>query len=46
VGAARRVKGVRWGVGRKIVFAWVVTFPVCIAGGAGVFLLLRLVGLR
>jgi len=46
VGSARRIKAVRWGVGRKIVFAWVVTFPVCIAGGAGVFLLLRLVGLR
>ena len=46
VGAARRVKAVRWGVGKKIVFAWVVTFPVCILGGAGVLLLLRAVGIR
>jgi inorganic phosphate transporter, PiT family len=46
VGSARRIKAVHWGVGKKIVFAWVVTFPVCIVCGAGVFLLLRLVGLR
>jgi PiT family inorganic phosphate transporter len=46
VGAARRVKAVRWGVGKKIVFAWVVTFPVCILGGSLVFLLLRLLGLH
>jgi PiT family inorganic phosphate transporter len=46
VGSARRIKAVRWGVGKKIVFAWVVTFPVCILVGAGVFLLLRLIGLR
>jgi PiT family inorganic phosphate transporter len=29
VGAARRVGDVRWGVLKKIVLAWVVTFPVC-----------------
>jgi inorganic phosphate transporter, PiT family len=46
VGSARRVKAVRWGVGKKIVFAWVVTFPVCILGGAAVFLLLKLVGIH
>ena len=40
VGAARGVKLVRWGIGRKIVFAWVVTFPVCILGGAIIYMLL------
>ena len=29
VGAARRVGDVRWGVLKKILLAWVVTFPVC-----------------
>jgi PiT family inorganic phosphate transporter len=46
VGAARGAKAVRWGVGRKIVFAWVVTFPICIGAGALVFLLLKTVGIR
>jgi len=46
VGSARGVKAVRWGVGKKIVFAWVVTFPVCIAAGAAVFRLLHVLGIR
>ncbi|MFQ5521770.1 MAG: inorganic phosphate transporter, partial [Candidatus Methylomirabilia bacterium] len=29
VGATRRVSAVRWGVGRQIVAAWILTFPVC-----------------
>ena len=29
VGASRRIGDVRWGVLKKIVLAWVVTFPVC-----------------
>ncbi len=29
VGAARRFSAVRWGVAGEIVFAWVLTFPVC-----------------
>ncbi len=29
VGASRRFSAVRWGVGRSIVAAWIVTFPVC-----------------
>jgi PiT family inorganic phosphate transporter len=31
VGASRRLSDVRWGVLRKILLAWVVTFPVCAA---------------
>ena len=42
VGAAKGVRAVKWGVGKKIVFAWVFTFPVCILGGAAVYWLLRL----
>lgn len=29
VGATRRLSAVRWGVGRRIVLAWIFTFPVC-----------------
>lgn len=29
VGSTRRLSAVRWGVGREIVIAWVLTFPVC-----------------
>ncbi len=31
VGATRRLTAVRWGVARKIVLAWIVTLPMCIA---------------
>lgn len=41
VGATRRLSAVRWGVGREIVTAWVLTFPVCALIGALVTLLLR-----
>ncbi|RKK04435.1 anion permease [Pseudoroseomonas wenyumeiae] len=34
VGAARRVSAVRWGVARRIVWAWVVTLPAAAAVGA------------
>jgi PiT family inorganic phosphate transporter len=33
VGATRRLSAVRWGVARRIVLAWVLTFPIC--GGLG-----------
>jgi len=33
VGATKRFSAVRWGVARRIVAAWVITFPVC--GGIG-----------
>ncbi len=29
VGATKRLSAVRWGVARRIVAAWVITFPVC-----------------
>lgn len=45
VGAVQGVKVVKWGIGAKIVFAWIVTFPVCIGGGAALFLLFERIGL-
>jgi PiT family inorganic phosphate transporter len=29
VGATKRLSAVRWGVGKKIVLAWVLTLPMC-----------------
>lgn len=29
VGATRRLSAVRWGIGRSIVLAWILTFPIC-----------------
>lgn len=37
VGATRRASAVRWGVAGRIVTAWVVTIPVCIGIGWGIF---------
>jgi len=39
VGATKRLSAVRWGVARRIVLAWIITFPVC--GGLG-YLIARL----
>lgn len=40
VGSARRISAVKWGVGRNIVFAWILTFPVC---GIFAFLLTKII---
>ena len=42
VGAARRVAAVRWGVARRIVWAWVVTIPAAGLTGALFYFLARL----
>ncbi len=39
VGATRRLKAVRWGVARSIVFAWVLTLPAAALVAAGIYLL-------
>lgn len=41
VGATKRLSAVRWGVARRIVAAWVLTFPICGGLGYGFALLLR-----
>lgn len=43
VGATRRLSAVRWGVGREIVTAWILTFPACALIAAAAALLLRLI---
>jgi PiT family inorganic phosphate transporter len=42
VGATRRASAVRWGIAGRIVTAWVVTIPVCIATGWAVYSMLHL----
>lgn len=46
VGAANGMRSVRWGIGKKIVFAWIFTFPVCIAAGAITYKVLRFIGIH
>ena len=31
VGATRRLSAVRWGIGRKIIYAWIITIPASAA---------------
>ncbi len=45
VGSARGVRGVRWGVARAIVGAWIITIPVAAIFAAAVWLVLHVVGL-
>jgi PiT family inorganic phosphate transporter len=41
VGSTRGFSAVRWGVGREIVIAWILTFPFCAFLGWGVTKILR-----
>ncbi|MGE7622244.1 anion permease [Viridibacillus sp. NPDC096237] len=42
VGSAQRVKGVKWGVARKIVITWIITLPTSAIMGAAIFFVLNL----
>ncbi|WP_252504615.1 inorganic phosphate transporter [Sporosarcina sp. Marseille-Q4943] len=42
VGSAQRVKGVKWGVAKKIVLTWVITMPISAALAAIVYQILNL----
>ena len=43
MGSTRRLSAVRWGVAKGIVYAWVLTFPICALLGAGLYYLADLV---
>ncbi len=45
VGSSRGPRGVRWGIARNILIAWVVTIPAAAGIAAGAWILLHLVGL-
>jgi PiT family inorganic phosphate transporter len=42
VGATHRLSAVRWGVARRIIWAWILTIPVSAAIAAATYLLIRL----
>lgn len=44
VGSVRQLSAVRWGVARRIVWAWVLTVPGAAAISAATFLILRVLG--
>ena len=46
VGSTRRLSAVRWGVARRIVYAWVLTIPAAAAMAALLYSLLSIFGLR
>jgi PiT family inorganic phosphate transporter len=43
VGATKRLSAVRWGIAGRIVVAWVLTIPACIALGWAIYYLLHLI---
>ncbi|MET3574566.1 anion permease [Bhargavaea ullalensis] len=43
VGSAQRIRGVKWGVARKIVITWIITMPIVGIMAAGIYYLLDLV---
>lgn len=43
VGSARRLSAVKWGIGKKIVYAWVFTFPFTMLVAGGIHFVLKLV---
>jgi len=42
VGSAQRVKGVKWGVAKKIVLTWVITLPICATLAAIIYQVLNI----
>jgi PiT family inorganic phosphate transporter len=47
VGATKRFSAVRWGVGKRLIYAWIITIPAS-AGIAAIMLVIidRLFGIR
>ena len=43
MGSTRRLSAVRWGVARGIVYAWILTFPICGLLGVGLYHLANLI---
>jgi PiT family inorganic phosphate transporter len=46
VGATKRLSAVRWGVGKRLIYAWIITIPAS-AGMAAIVLIIitRIVGI-
>ena len=46
VGSSKGVRGVRWGVARNILRAWVLTFPATMFVGAVAWYVLNALGIK
>jgi len=44
VGATKRLSAVRWGIGRRIVYAWIITIPASAAISAAAYKIIELLG--
>jgi len=42
VGATKRLSAVRWGVARRIFWAWIITIPASAGAGAAAYAIMRL----
>lgn len=42
-GAVRRISAVRWGIGKRIVWAWIITIPASAAVGYAITILIQLI---
>jgi inorganic phosphate transporter, PiT family len=45
-GSTKRLSAVRWGLGKRIVYAWIITIPASAGIAAGVLLLMNAIGIR
>jgi len=45
-GSTKRFSAVRWGLGKKIVYAWIITIPASAAIAAAIFLLMNAAGIK
>jgi PiT family inorganic phosphate transporter len=45
-GSTKRLSAVRWGLGRKIVYAWIITIPASASIAAAILLLMNAIGIR
>lgn len=45
-GSTKRLSAVRWGLGRKIVYAWIITIPASASIAAAMLLLINAIGIR
>jgi PiT family inorganic phosphate transporter len=45
-GSTKRLSAVRWGLGKRIVYAWIITIPASAAISAGTLFLMNAIGIR
>jgi inorganic phosphate transporter, PiT family len=45
VGATKRLSAVRWGVGKRLIYAWIITIPASAGIAAVVLILINLISI-